>query len=265
MNDPRPPEAGGQTPHICFNRVRKSFGEQQVLEDVTFDVRRGETVAVLGRSGVGKSVTLKLILGFLKPDDGEILVDGQDVVTMSEPELQTMRRKITMVFQSGALFDSLTAGENVAYPLRERALLAHEDLDEDAIQDRVERLMSLVDVDGVRDELPGGLSTGMKRAVAIARALAASPDAILYDEPTTMVDPLMAATVGDLILRLKQRHGLTSVVVTHDTHLARKLADRAVFLAGGKSIFFGPVKELDTSSDPLIREFMKLDEISLAR
>lgn len=259
------PEANQGEPYILFNRVEKSFGEQRVLDGVTFDVRRGETVGVLGRSGVGKSVTLKLILGFLKPDAGEILVDGRDVAAMSEPELEAMRRKVTMVFQSGALFDSLTAGENVAYPLRERALLQGARIDEDAIEGRVEHLLSLVDIEGVRDELPAGLSTGMKRAVAIARALAASPEAILYDEPTTMVDPLMAATVGDLILRLKQRHGLTSIVVTHDTRLARKLADRAVFLAGGKAAFFGPMSDLETCPDPLIREFIELDEITLAK
>lgn len=260
-----PPEANQGEPFILFNRVEKSFGEQRVLDGVTFDVRRGETVGVLGRSGVGKSVTLKLILGFLKPDAGEILVDGRDVAAMGELELEAMRRKVTMVFQSGALFDSLTAGENVAYPLRERALLQGAKIDEDAIEERVEHLLSLVDLEGVRDDLPAGLSTGMKRAVAIARALAASPEAILYDEPTTMVDPLMAATVGDLILRLKQRHGLTSIVVTHDTRLARKLADRAVFLAGGQAAFFGPMSELETCPDPLIREFIELDKITLAK
>lgn len=260
-----PPEENQNEPYIRFNRVEKSFGEQLVLDGVTFDVRRGETVGVLGRSGVGKSVTLKLILGFLKPDAGEILVDGHDVAAMGEIELEAMRRKVTMVFQSGALFDSLTAGENVAYPLRERALLAGARTDEDAIEERVDHLLSLVDLEGVQDDLPAGLSTGMKRAVAIARALAASPEAILYDEPTTMVDPLMAATVGDLILRLKQRHGLTSIVVTHDTRLARKLADRAVFLAGGKAVFFGPMSELDVCPDPLIREFIELDEIRLAK
>ncbi|MGH9450661.1 MAG: ABC transporter ATP-binding protein [Terriglobia bacterium] len=250
-------------PYIQFIHVQKAFGAQPVLEDVSFDVRRGETVGVLGRSGVGKSVTLKLILGFLKPDGGEIYVDGRDVVKMTEPELQEMRRKVTMVFQSGALFDSLTAGENVAYPVRERALLEHSNCDEDTIQARVDQLLGLVDLDGIQDEMPSGLSTGMKRAVAIARALAASPEAILYDEPTTMVDPLMATTVGDLILRLKQRRGLTAVVVTHDMRLARKLADRVVFLDSGRAAYFGPMGEMDACPDPLVQEFMQLDAISL--
>ncbi|MDE3179662.1 MAG: ATP-binding cassette domain-containing protein [Acidobacteriota bacterium] len=252
-------------PYIQFIHVRKAFGSQRVLEDVSFDVRRGETVAVLGRSGVGKSVTLKHILGFLKPDGGQIYVDGRDVATMTEPELQQMRRKVTMVFQSGALFDSLTAGENVAYPIRERALLDRNCCDEDAVQSRVEQLLGLVDLEGIEDEMPSSLSTGMKRAVAIARALAASPEAILYDEPTTMVDPLMATTVGDLILRLKQRSGLTAVVVTHDMKLARKLADRVVFLQDGGVAFFGPAREMELSPDPLIQEFVQLDEIRIGK
>ncbi|MGH9398103.1 MAG: ABC transporter ATP-binding protein [Terriglobia bacterium] len=252
-------------PYIQFIHVRKAFGDQPVLEDVSFDVLRGETVAILGRSGVGKSVTLKHILGFLKPDEGEIYVDGRDVVKMTEPELQEMRRKVTMVFQSGALFDSLTAGENVAYPIRERALLEHSGCDEDSVAARVEQLMGLVDLDEIQDKMPSELSTGMKRAVAIARALAASPEAILYDEPTTMVDPIMAATVGDLILRLKKRRGLTAVVVTHDMRLARKLADRVVFLAEGQVTFFGPTSEMDSCPDPVIQEFIHLDEITLGK
>ena len=252
-------------PYIQFVHISKSFGDQAVLQDVSFDVRRGETVAVLGRSGVGKSVTLKHILGFLQPDQGEVYVSGIDVAKMNGFELSEMRQRVTMVFQSGALFDSLTVGENVAYPLRERALRERNGLDEDAIQERVEQLLGLVDLDNVGDLMPADLSTGMKRAVAIARALAAAPEAILYDEPTTMVDPLMAHTVGDLILKLKRKRGLTSVVVTHDVRLARKLADRVVFLAEGRVAFFGPMNEIDSCPDPFIKEFVQLDEISLSK
>lgn len=251
--------------YIRFDHVSKSFGDHAVLKDVSFDVRRGETVAVLGRSGVGKSVTLKHIMGFLKPDRGAIHVAGNDVVRMSEVELTEMRRHVTMVFQSGALFDSLTVGENVAYPLRERAVRRGGFGDEDAIQRRVDELLGLVDLAEARDIMPADLSTGMKRAVAIARALAAAPEAILYDEPTTMVDPLMAETVGDLILKLKRRSGLTSVVVTHDTKLARKLADRLVFLLEGRVAFFGPTPEIESCREPLIQEFFQLDEIVLPR
>ncbi len=249
--------------YIRFERVWKSFGDQLVLQDVNFDVRAGETVAVLGRSGVGKSVTLKHILGFLKPDEGKVEVAGRNVAQMTEAELTEMRRHVTMVFQSGALFDSLTAGENVAYPLRERALREAAFGGEDAIEAQVDQLLSLVDLSEARDLMPSDLSTGMKRAVAIARALAAHPEAILYDEPTTMVDPLMAQTVGDLILKLKRQRGLTSIVVTHDMRLARKLADRVVFLIEGRVAFFGPTREMKDSPEPVIQDFIELDEISL--
>jgi phospholipid/cholesterol/gamma-HCH transport system ATP-binding protein len=251
-------------PYIQFDHVSKSFDEVSVLVDVSFEVRRGEMVVVLGRSGVGKSVTLKHILGFMQPDSGRVFVAGREVSRMSETELAEIRRCVTMVFQSGALFDSLTVGENVAYPLRERAARGAE-LDEEQIQARVAELLALVELTEARDLMPSDLSTGMKRAVAIARALAAEPEAILYDEPTTMVDPLMASTVGDLILKLKRQKGLTSVVVTHDMKLARKLADRLVFLEEGRVAFFGTAAEMDSSSDPLIREFVELDEVSFLK
>jgi ABC-type transporter Mla maintaining outer membrane lipid asymmetry ATPase subunit MlaF len=248
-------------PFIQFEHVCKSFGDIPVLVDVSFEVRRGEMVVVLGRSGVGKSVTLKHILGFLKPDAGQVFVDGAEVTEMTEQQLADVRRRVTMVFQSGALFDSLTVGENVAYPLRERA--EHSlGMAEDDIQARVGELLKLVELDDVRDRMPSDLSTGLKRAVAIARALAAEPEAILYDEPTTMVDPLMAQTVGDLILKLKRQTGLTSIVVTHDMKLARKLADRVVFLVEGRVLFFGPMSDLDASQESAIQDFIRLDEIS---
>ena len=254
--------ADERQPFIEFLDVYKAFDEQPVLEGVSFEVQRGEMVVVLGRSGVGKSVTLKHILGFLQPDDGRVLVAGREVSALEEEELFEVRRRVTMVFQSGALFDSLTAGENVAYPLRER-MARGERLDEDAIQTRVDELLSLVDLNEVRDLMPSDLSTGMKRAVAIARSLAADPEAILYDEPTTMVDPLMAQTIGDLILKLKRQTGLTSMVVTHDMKLARKLADRVVFLVDGRVAYFGPMSRLDESHEDVIQDFIRLDEVSL--
>jgi phospholipid/cholesterol/gamma-HCH transport system ATP-binding protein len=251
-------------PYIQFVHVDKAFDDLDVLIDVSFEVRRGEMVVVLGRSGVGKSVTLKHILGFIQPDAGKVSVDGREVSRMSETDLAEVRRHVTMVFQSGALFDSLTVGENVAYPLRERSVRGSE-LDEDQIRARVSELLALVDLADAVDLKPSDLSTGMKRAVAIARALAAEPEAILYDEPTTMVDPLMAQTVGDLILKLKRQKGLTSLVVTHDMKLARKLADRVVFLEGGRVAFFGPASEMDVTSDSLMREFIELDEVSFLK
>ncbi len=253
-----------EKPYIEFLHVYKAFDGQPVLEDVTFDVCRGEVVAVLGRSGVGKSVTLKHILGFLKPDAGEVWVAGREVSVLNEEELMDVRRRVTMVFQSGALFDSLTVGENVAYPLRERALRGLQ-VSEEEIQQRVDMLLGQVELEGMRELMPSDLSTGMKRAVAIARALAAEPECILYDEPTTMVDPLMAQTVSDLILKVKQQTGLTSVVVTHDVKLARKLADRVVFLVDGRVAFFGTMPEMDQSSVPMVQEFIQLDEVSFAK
>jgi phospholipid/cholesterol/gamma-HCH transport system ATP-binding protein len=255
---PPPPETAL---YIEFRHVHKSFGDLVVLRDVSFNVRRGEMLAILGRSGVGKSVTLKHILGFLKPDEGQVFVAGTEVSASSEEELMEVRRRVTMVFQSGALFDSLTVGENVAFPLRERAMRGLA-LSEDDIQRRVHELLSQVELEGMSDLMPSDLSTGMKRAVAIARALAAEPECILYDEPTTMVDPLMAQTLGDLILKVKQKTGLTSVVVTHDVKLARKLADRLVFLVDGKVAFFGTIAEMDRSEVPMVREFIELDEVS---
>ncbi len=249
-------------PYIEFHHVDKWFDDQKVLDDVSFEVNRGEMVVVLGKSGVGKSVTLKHILGFLQPDAGIVRVGGFEVSKLQENELVDVRRRVTMVFQSGALFDSLTAGENVAYPLRERATRG-EALDEEQIQQRVDELLALVEVESVKSQMPSDLSTGMKRAVAIARALAANPEAILYDEPTTMVDPLMAQTIGDLILKLKRQTGLTSVVVTHDMKLARKLADRIVFLVDSKVAFFGPTAEIDRSQESVIQQFILLDEVSL--
>ena len=260
MSDQTNNHAAGD-PYIRFTHVYKAFDDQPVLEDVSFDVRRGEMVVVLGRSGVGKSVMLKHILGFLEPDSGEVFIAGRDVTRLSESELMEIRRRVTMVFQSGALFDSLTVGENVAYPLRERAERGP-GFDEEEIQSRADELLERVGLSEMKDLMPSDLSTGMKRAVAIARALAAGPEAILYDEPTTMVDPLMAQSVGDLILKLKRETGLTSIVVTHDMKLARKLADRIVFLVDGRVAFFGPVSELAAARESVIQEFIQLDEVS---
>jgi phospholipid/cholesterol/gamma-HCH transport system ATP-binding protein len=248
-------------PYIQFEHVYKSFEDVPVLEDVSFEIQRGEMVVLLGKSGVGKSVTLKHILGFLHPDAGQVFVAGREVSRMSEEEMTDIRRRVTMVFQSGALFDSLSVAENVAYPLRERVERGLQ-LDEDQIQARVDELLDRVELEGVRELMPADLSTGMKRAVAIARALAAEPEAILYDEPTTMVDPLMAHGIGELILKLKRQTGLTSLVVTHDMKLARKLADRVVFLVDGRVVFFGPVREMDASPEPVIQDFIRLDEVS---
>lgn len=244
--------------YISFENVCKSFGDFVVLKDVSLSVNPGETLCILGRSGVGKSVSLQILMGFLKADSGTVRVAGQNIAGFNEAEMQELRRKVTMVFQSGALFDSISVGENVAFPLRERGRL-----EEDQIQQVVKGLLEMVGVAGMEEMLPSDLSTGMKRSVAIARALAAQPAAILYDEPTTMVDPLMANLLGDLIQRLKMQLHLTSIVVTHDTRFAQKLADRVVLLHEGRALFFGTMEELRRSSDPILKEFLSLDELVL--
>jgi phospholipid/cholesterol/gamma-HCH transport system ATP-binding protein len=245
-------------PYIEFNHVSKAFGDKVVLDDVSFDVMAGETVCILGRSGVGKSVSLQHIMGFLKPDTGRVTVAYEDITDYEEEDLERIRKKVTMVFQNGALFDSLSVGENVAFPLRERR-----DLKEEQIFQIVDGLLNMVGVGEMRDLLPSDLSTGMKRSVAIARALAAQPECVLYDEPTTMVDPLMAQLLGDLIKKLKYQLKLTSVVVTHDMALAKKLADRVLFLHEAKVVFFGPVSEMLSSPEPIVREFLELDQLNL--
>jgi phospholipid/cholesterol/gamma-HCH transport system ATP-binding protein len=245
-------------PYIEFKNVSKAFGSNHVLKDVSFDVMPGETVCILGRSGVGKSVTLHDIMGFLKPDSGRVIVACEDITDYGEEQLEHIRKKVTMVFQNGALFDSLTVGENVAFPLRERGGFT-----EAQIYQIVDGMLGMVGVQEMRELLPSDLSTGMKRSVAIARALAAQPECVLYDEPTTMVDPLMAQLLGDLIKRLKAQLHLTSVVVTHDMRLAKKLADRVVFLHEAKVLFFGTYPDMEKSEEPIVKEFLELDEVSL--
>jgi len=242
--------------YIEFRDVSKSFGDHLVLDHVSFSVDAGETCVIMGRSGVGKSVTLKHIMGFLKPDEGRVIVAGEDITAWPEKQLAQIRRRVTMVFQSGALFDSLTIRENIAFPIAEIPDLSPEEIDS-----RVCKLAEMLEITEFLDKLPDELSTGMKRAVAIARALAQDPEAILYDEPTTMVDPLMASHIGKLILKLKQTTHKTSVVVTHDTHLGKKVADRLVFLHEGKVSFFGPWSEFENSQDPFLRNFRLQDEL----
>lgn len=241
--------------YIEFDHVSKAFDDHAVLEDVSFYVDRGQTAVIMGRSGVGKSVTLKHIMGFLEPDAGRVIVAGNDITGWAEERLAPIRKRVTMVFQSGALFDSLTIAENIAFPLTDTGM------SDDEIDARVRELAEMLEIAADLDKVPSELSTGAKRAVAIARALAQDPEAILYDEPTTMVDPLMAMHMGDLILKLKQSLHKTSIVVTHDTHLARKLADTVIFLQEGRVAFFGPWSEFEKSSDPFLKNFLAQDAL----
>jgi phospholipid/cholesterol/gamma-HCH transport system ATP-binding protein len=241
---------------IEFRDVCKAFDDRVVLNKVSFRVTRGETCVIMGRSGVGKSVSLKHIMGFLKADSGRIIIDDQDVTDFTEQQFEEIRRKVTMVFQSGALFDSLTVAENIAFPMDLQPQLSSDEVDAAVL-----KFAKMLEVEEVLDRLPSELSTGMKRAVSIARTLAQNPEAILYDEPTTMVDPIMAGHMGDLILRLKEAFHKTSIVVTHDTHLARRLADTVVFLQDAKAHIFSSWKEFENSSDPQLQNFLKQDEL----
>ena len=258
---PQVPEDGedaSSRPMISFNHVSMWFGDRRVLNNVSFNVNRGETLCILGRSGVGKSVALRILMGFLRPQVGSVRVDGEEINGLSEEGMQELRKRVTMVFQNGALFDSLTVRENIAFPLRERG-----GLDEDQIQQVVDRLIGLVGADDVPDALPASLSTGRRRAVAIARALASQPEVVLYDEPTTMVDPIIARRLGGIIQRLKQQLGFTSIVVTHDMRFAERLADSVLFLHEGRAAFFGPLAGFLASTEPHIRQFLELDAYKL--
>jgi phospholipid/cholesterol/gamma-HCH transport system ATP-binding protein len=249
-----PLEAG--SPHyIEFSHVFKTF-DRPVLDDVSFYVDAGETLAIIGRSGVGKSVSLGHIMGFLKPDKGQVFVANVEITNMTEAELRRIRKKVTMVFQNGALFDSLTVAENILFSLELR-----EDYDRKNKEDVVRGLLQMVDLGDHYDVYPSDLSTGYKRAVAIARALAAQPECILYDEPTTMVDPIMGDHLANLMLRLKTQLGLTAVVVTHDLDLMRRVADKVVVLHEGRAIYFGPVKDLEKSDHPHIHDFLAMDRV----
>jgi phospholipid/cholesterol/gamma-HCH transport system ATP-binding protein len=241
---------------IEFIDVAKSFDDRKVLDGISFGVEEGETFAILGPSGVGKTVTLTLAVGLLKPDSGRIIVDGEDITHMTERELAPVRRKMQLVFQSGALFDSLTVWENVAFPLTD---LGHTD---NAIEQQVQEYLKLVEIEGLADLMPSELSTGMKRAVAIARAVAAQPKAILYDEPTTMVDPLMSQTINNLIRKMQRQLGLTQMVVTHDiANCAEKVADHVALLHEGNFVFVGTMAELYADDHPVVKEFVEEDRI----
>jgi len=248
---PGPPPIG---PVIVFDNVSISFNDRPVLKNVSYIVTRGQTLCILGRSGVGKSVSLRMLMGFLKPDSGSIQVEGKEITTLDEEGLRAIRKRVTMVFQNGALFDSLSVRENVSFPLRERGGIY-----EDALDQIVDRLIGLVGAEDVTNAFPSSLSTGRKRAVAMARALAAQPEIVLYDEPTTMVDPIIAKRLGNLIQRLKRQLGFTSIVVTHDTRFAQALADTILFLDQGEARYFGPLHGFITSPDPDIRQFLSLD------
>jgi phospholipid/cholesterol/gamma-HCH transport system ATP-binding protein len=237
---------------IAIRGLKKRLGARNVLDGVDLDIPSGRTVVVMGRSGTGKSVLLKHIIGLMTPDAGSIEVDGHPVVGLRESEWNEVRKRFGMLFQSSALFDSLTVGENIALPLREHTRFSAEE-----IRHRVAERLSWVGLEGVEAQKPASLSGGMRKRVGLARAIAMDPAYILYDEPTTGLDPIMADIINRLIRSLQQRIGVTSIVVTHDMHSAFHVADEVAMLHEGRIVFAGTPDQLRASSDPLVRQFIE--------
>ncbi|MBI2173764.1 MAG: ABC transporter ATP-binding protein [Candidatus Omnitrophica bacterium] len=237
---------------IEIRDLSKSFEEHKVLERVNLTIRSGETMVIIGRSGCGKSVLLKHIIGLIKPDSGTVRVDGVEVPRVSGPELDRLRLRFGMLFQGAALFDSMTVDENVGFPLRE-----HTTLSDSAIRQRVEECLQLVGLQGIEELYPSELSGGMRKRAGLARALAMSPEMVLYDEPTTGVDPIMGDVINDLIIALRDRLKVTSVVVTHDMRSAYKVADRIAMLYNGGIIAVGTPEEIRGSSNAVVQQFIK--------
>jgi phospholipid/cholesterol/gamma-HCH transport system ATP-binding protein len=239
-------------PFIRFVDVEKAFGPKKVLRGVNLEVVRGETVVVLGGSGSGKSVLLRHAVGLFRPDSGQVFIEGVEISNLPEDELLEPRKTVGMLFQSGALFDSMTVRENVSF-----ALVEHTDWDEAKVLARAEEVLRLVELDGVLELMPSDLSGGMRKRVALARAIALAPAAILYDEPTTGLDPITANTINRLIRSLQKRLGVTSVVVTHDIHSAFTVGDRIAFLHEGRILFHGTTAEARKAEEPLLRNFLQ--------
>ncbi len=245
-----PSESNGRDTIVAAG-VHKSFGENHVLNGIDLTVQEGETLVIIGRSGCGKSVFLKHIIGLMKPDAGTIIVDGRDITKISGRALNRVRRKFGMVFQGAALFDSLTVEENVGFYMFEYSKMPPAD-----IAEIVDAKLRLVGLENVLDVKPAELSGGMKKRVSLARAIAHEPEIVLYDEPTTGLDPIMADVINELIIKLSEQLDVTSVVVTHDMVSAYKIADRIAMMYGGKIIAVGPPEEIKNSADAYVQQFI---------
>src|SRR3984957_16917655 len=236
---------------VVVKELRKAFGEQQVLKGIDLAVNKGEILAVLGKSGTGKSVLLKLLIGLEKPDSGSISIRGQETTNLEMDQLNEMRKKVGFLFQEGALYDSLTIAENVAFPLRRHTKMSDSERNE-----KVRALLSSVGLDKDLEKMPSDISGGMRKRVGLARALALDPEIILFDEPTAGLDPITAADIGRLIEKLRKERNTTSIVVTHDMHAAHHFSDRIVMLKEGNILISGSFEDLEKSKDPFVSQFL---------
>ena len=246
-------EEDGSAAVIAVEDLHKSFGSQNVLNGISLTVRRGETLAVLGRSGTGKSVLLRLIIGLEKPDSGSVCIHGQDIAGLGLDKIGEIRKKMGFLFQHAALYDSLTVEQNVAFPLQHHK----KEMSRSEQGDRVRKLLAEVGMEGDLEKMPSDISGGMQKRVGLARALALEPDILLLDEPTAGLDPISAAEIDDLVLKLQEEHHMASIVVTHDLHSAKTIADRLALLNEGNVVIEGDFEELQKSDDEFVREFLK--------
>ncbi|HCE05252.1 MAG TPA: ABC transporter ATP-binding protein [Verrucomicrobiales bacterium] len=237
---------------IEVSKVRKSFGDQVVLRSISFSVEAGESVAIIGRSGTGKSVLIKHLVGLLSPDEGAVRVEGQDLVGMSERQMLSVRQKFGMLFQGAALFDSMNVHENIAFPLRRSGVT-----DGAEINRRVKSVLGLVELPGVGGKMPSELSGGMQKRVGLARAIVHRPQIILYDEPTTGLDPVVADSIDQLMMRVRDQYSVTSIVITHDMRCARRMGQRIIYLREGQVYLDAPAEEVFNSEDPQVSRFIR--------
>ena len=237
---------------IEVSQIKKSFGDQVVLNSVSFSVKEGESVAIIGRSGTGKSVLIKHLVGLLSPDEGSVRVDGQDLVGMTERQLLGVRQKFGMLFQSAALFDSMSVHDNIAFPLRRSGVTEVAEIDR-----RVEEVLGLVELPGVGGKMPSELSGGMQKRVGLARAIVHRPQIILYDEPTTGLDPVVADSIDQLMMRVRDHYKVTSIVITHDMRCARRMGQRIIYLRDGQVYLDALADEVFNSNDPQVARFIR--------
>src|SRR5881628_2457174 len=243
--------SGNSSPMIAVRSLAKKIGQQEILRGVDLEVATGETLAIIGRSGGGKSVLLKNLVGLMAPDAGEIWIDGQNIIGMNERQLGTIRKKVGILFQGGALFDSMTVEENIAFPLREAG-----ERDPEVLHSKVKEMLEVMEMEGEEEKMPESLSGGMKKRVGLARSIIRRPSCVLYDEPTAGLDPVVSDSINRLIRRLQKRYGMTSIVVTHDMKSAFHLADHIAYLHEGQMYFYGTPQELQVSGDPILQDFL---------